>query len=559
MNQLTALRHRLDRLRRRRRLRRWATAYSAAASGGLALLAAALGCDWLLALTAIQRIVLFAACVGAEVWIVRRLAAPWLGVREGQLDVALLVERRETIDSDLIAALQFEDPAAPSWGSLELENAVVKQVDGSSRRWAIEGREDARPLRRRSLALATVVGLWIALAWLAPDHVRVFVERLLLGSQRYPSRTWIETIMVNGREIDRDALQDAPITVAFGRSVEFAAACGGRLPPGAEVQLRAGDGRRSLVPLVPDAAAPSRYRGELTRLSESVRFRFRAGDAESDWGELAVAPLPVAVQELEVTPPPYAAGQESGRLSRGLGQAEVLEGSRVVVRVLCEKGLSEGALEVDQRRYAFRPERTDGGKYAREWILDSRESPLTAVLQPVQYRIDVIDRDGLRPEQPLEGWVRIKPDAPPRAAAAVVTQVVLPTAKPTIYYRAADDLAIGQIGLAWEIESAGGEKSRGEAALFKAGGDADFVRDREATHEFDLAPLKLAKGDKLAARIMVVDYRGPRPGQQAASEPLLFQVTDQQGILNVMLESDRRSAEQLKEMITRQLGVGGSR
>lgn len=559
MNQLTALRNRLDRLRRRRRVRRWATAYSAAAAGGLALLTVALGCDWLLALTAIQRIVLFAVCAAGEVWIIRRLAAPWLGVREGELDMALLVEHRETIDSDLIAALQFEDPAAPSWGSLELENAVVTQVGGSSRRWAIEGREDTRLLRRRGLALAAIAGVWIVLAWLAPNHVRVFLQRLLLGSQRYPSRTWIETMTVNGREIDRDGPQHTPVTAAFGRSVEFAAACGGRLPPVAEVQLRAGDGRRSLVPLVPDAGTPNRYRGELSRLSESVRFRFRVGDAESDWGELTVAPLPVAVQELEVTPPAYAAGQEGGRLSRGLGQAEVLEGSRVVVRVSCEKGLSEAALETGDRRFAFRPERADGGKYARQWILDDRESPLAAVLQPVQYRIDVIDRDGLRPEQALEGLVRIKPDAPPRAAAAVVTQVVLPTAKPVIYYRATDDLAIGRIGLAWDIQRADGGKSHGDAVLFKAAGEADFVRDREAQHEFDLAPLKLAKGDKLTARITVVDYRGPRPGQEASSEPLLFQVTDQQGILNVMLESDRRSAEQLKEMITRQLGVGGSR
>ena len=72
-----------------------------------------------------------------------------------------------------------------------------------------------------------------------------------------------------------------------------------------------------------------------------------------------------------------------------------------------------------------------------------------------------------------------------------------------------------------------------------------------------MAPLGLAKGDRLAVTLQVVDYRGSgQEGRATLSEPLVFQVTDERGILAAMAEADRESAGRLKTMIQRQIEVG---
>jgi hypothetical protein len=56
----------------------------------------------------------------------------------------------------------------------------------------------------------------------------------------------------------------------------------------------------------------------------------------------------------------------------------------------------------------------------------------------------------------------------------------------------------------------------------------------------------------------VVDYRGDQPGTAVQSEPVVFQVTDESGILAGLVEADEKSARQLDEIIQRQLGAGES-
>jgi hypothetical protein len=559
---LARLRTRLVRLRRRRQRLRWATAYSALGAGILATLAAAMAVDWLLNMSRVQRVILLAACVAALVWIVRRLMLPWLGVRESELDMAMLVQRHENIDSDLVAAIQFEGPEAPTWGSLELEEAVISRVAEAGRQINVDRSAESPPVGRRTLLLLACLALWGALLWQAPDYVWTFFHRLLLGQNHYPSRTLIGAITINGKQVDVVSPQSTPITVAFGHPVEFTALCDGLLPHNGEVHLTTAEARtHSLVTLDADAGQPQMFRGELARITESVKYTFNINDAFTETGEIVVVPLPVAVQELEVVPPSYAAGTSlGGRMARGLGQVSVLEGSRVLIRVFSEKPLSQVNLSIEDRRFPLRPEQEDhGNRYSQQWILDSSDTPLAAVLQPLSYQIQVIDRDGLQLEQPIEGAIRIEPDLPPRVAAAIVTPHVLPTAKPAIHYRALDDFGLGRISLVRKVIHANGTTTPDEVEIYKVASEKELQRDREAAYELDLAPLKLVKGDKLEIRVKAVDYRGPRPGQEALSEPLVFQVTDQQGILAMMLESDRLSAEQLKTMIQRQLGIGGAR
>jgi hypothetical protein len=79
------------------------------------------------------------------------------------------------------------------------------------------------------------------------------------------------------------------------------------------------------------------------------------------------------------------------------------------------------------------------------------------------------------------------------------------------------------------------------------------------TFRIDLAALKLNKGDELRVTFIATDYRGDAEPQTSYSEPVLLNVTDRQGILSGLLETDEDSAQQLDAIIRRELGIGETR
>ena len=145
-----------------------------------------------------QRTVLLLICAAATVWAFRRYALPWLGQRETELDMALLVEREEHIDTDLVAAVQFERPEAPEWGSVPLEQAVIDSVANRQTRIDVMRGISRKELSRRSLLLVITLVAWTLAIVFFHQHVLVFLNRLVLGPLHYPTRTVIESITISG-------------------------------------------------------------------------------------------------------------------------------------------------------------------------------------------------------------------------------------------------------------------------------------------------------------------------------------------------------------------------
>jgi hypothetical protein len=281
------------------------------------------------------------------------------------------------------------------------------------------------------------------------------------------------------------------------------------------------------------------------------------GDAHTETGHVLVVPLPTADVELDVVPPAYATSTIAGRMPLGQRQISVIEGSRVLVRLKAGKPLRQATLAVEDRKYALRRD-APGADRSETWIQDSTDSPLAAVLTPLKFELQVADRDGLPLEQPIQCVVQIAPDQPPRVALAGLTPAILPTARPSVIYRASDDYGLKRLWLVRQVVRADGTTGGDEVEIYHTPDEKHLSRTLGDRATMDLAALKLAKGDKLKVSLRAEDYRGPRPGQQTLSEPVVFQVTDEQGILTMMMEWDRKSAEQLQEMIQRQLGLGGS-
>jgi putative Ca2+/H+ antiporter (TMEM165/GDT1 family) len=116
MSRLSTLRSQLTALQQARWFVRAAVAVSALVIAALWALVGILVLDLSFELPPPQRLVVIAIAIGFVVWAGIRYTWPMLQVHETVEDMALLVERQQKIDSDLIAALQFEKPGAEEWG-----------------------------------------------------------------------------------------------------------------------------------------------------------------------------------------------------------------------------------------------------------------------------------------------------------------------------------------------------------------------------------------------------------------------------------------------------------
>ena len=252
MSQLSRFRRQLRRLGRRRALVRRGTAFSLL---GLTLLGLGWSwflVDWLFTLDTIQRAVVGALALFGLSWVLWRFVIPRWRIREQELDVALLVERRVGMTSDLTAALQFDSPLAANWGSPQLRTALIERVVETTRHLNPLAGETWGTLPR-DVALFLLFTTATAVALNAfPAYGRAFLNRLLLGPAQYPTQTQFAQVIVNrqtvwARELASPyeglpAPQEAALT--RGLPVELFVQATGRLPSTGQVRLQSGRNAR---------------------------------------------------------------------------------------------------------------------------------------------------------------------------------------------------------------------------------------------------------------------------------------------------------------------------
>lgn len=564
MSRLAPLRTQLKSLQRRRAAVRRGCAWSAVAVAVLWALAAGFVIDWTLQLNRTQRAVALLGYLVVTGLAFRRFAAPFLRVRETEIDLALLIERQQGIDSDLVAALQFESQEAPRWGSRQLELAVIEYVaDFSSSLNVFEGLSRRQLVQSCGILGATLLALGVV-ALLFPRHAGVFFNRLLLGAEHYPSRTIIDRIAVNGRTVFPIAA-DEPFRSPFGRPLQFEVVCSGEAPAAGRIDFRSTTGAtRTTLALTPQthgkaaSAVPKHvFAAELPRLVDSVSYQIFVGDAWTDPSHITNISLPIVTLEVDVIPPDYASASERpAEDGNGSRQISVLEGSRIGLRVVCEnKRLVQATLNVGETEYALDSEDGTG----RRWRLPREKTPFDRITEPLRYVIRVRDSDGLELDQPLQGFIRLKADQGPRIVAAMISRKVLPGAKPKISYGAHDDYGVAAIRLIRQVLRDGGNPDEATDEIETIDPARQPLTNVRGQHTLDLETLKLSKGDQLKITLEVLDYRGQTAGKSALSEPLVLQVTDVQGFLAAMVESDEQSARRLDSIIQRELGIGDSK
>lgn len=557
MTKLATLRSRLSALRQRRAVVRWGNAWSALGAGLLWVLVAAFVVDYSLEMTRPQRFVSLLFIAGTGWWIFKHFTRPFLGQRESELDIALLVEKEQEIDTDLVAALQFETPEAKRWGSTTLEEAVIDYVADFGQSLNVFKGFDTKQLRRRIGTFAVTSLLVLVAVGLYPRHAAAFFNRLLLGSRHYPTRTVIEQILVNGQPVDVNG-STAALKFPFGKPLKLEITCGGELPTKGLAKLTTvAQGVHTALALAPrgePASGKLTFTGEQPRLVDTVNYQIYVGDAWTDPVTLQVIPLPIVTLDLEATPPSYAARIEQALAEKnGSRQIAVIEGSQVSLKLVCSnKPLESATVTIDKQEIPLAAADTEG----KEWSLPKTATPFTRVTAPVRYQVQVKDRDGLSLEQPITGFIRLKSDRPPRILAGVISKRVLPGAKPKISIGATDDYGLAKIRIIQEVTHENGEMETTTSDVETILADRQPQTTYKGRYTADLKKLKLSKGDQLKLTLEAIDYRGDLEGKPAASEPLVLEVTDVQGFLAGMVETDEQSARRLDAIIQRQLGIG---
>jgi hypothetical protein len=598
---LSQLRSQLRLLRWGRRFYRWGAAASAFLAAALATVLVLFAIDVTFEAGIGPRAILLAIASIALVAAFWRLSRPWLFVRESELDIALLVERRagRRGRSDLPAALQFESPAAAQWGSPQLETAVIDRVAKETSNLDVFAGSSTAPLVRRVLLLLAAALAAGVIAALWPGHVAVFFDRMALGSRHYPTRTAIHAVNINGRvvlEAGSRLARPGEARCAEGEPLWIIVTARGELPPEGVVEVQSKSaqsktmGQQRSLPLRPFGEKPvaaesnaalrellaslhteeddaAIYLAQLERLMEPLEYQIFLGDAWTDPAEIVMVGLPVIEPKISVTSPDYARGTEkSGSVPAGARQLSVLEGSRIDLEIACvnKKPLAEASLVVtrggDSERFPLQP--ADDEKFT--WRLPDADSPLSQIAEELRYTIDVRDEDGLSPPSPISGVIRIRADRPPRIAARMVTRVVLPTASPVVNLELADDYGVRRPALELRITRAEGAQEIQTLNDLTLQGYNDDGRLASDTAEFpltgaelpwrggcriNLAPLSLAKGDRVTAIFVVSDYRGQDGLRetQAASQPLELEVSDEAGVYRAALEADKQALEDISE------------
>ena len=573
--QLGQLRSQLTRLRNTRQMVRGISGLSLLLQSAMLIMVGGFLLDWLLDMSTAQRCILLTLMAVVLGWSFRRFVKPWFGHDDDLIELAIDVEQRHGLDNDLVSAIQFEQPEAANWGSTQLESAVITQVAELTPDLKVFEGLSFADFKRRMIFLAVAVALPTVASGLFPGYFHAYLNRMLLGTSQYPTATLITEVVVNGQSvINETGRVTEEITSPFGHPLTFQVRIAGETPAATartiHVQSLAGavatdvrlsqsnsqsESNRTSETITSDT--PLILTGELPRLMDSVAIQVFVGDARSPKLTIRATPLPVVEPKLSVTPPKYVraviAPTDTAESRRALS---VVEGSRIdlTVRSL-NKPLEMVALAIGESDYRLTPK--DAEK--REWTLDVTGTEFADVSETLRYQIQATDAQGLQLENPIHGTIRLRTDQPPRLAISARTRNVVATAQPPIIWSASDDFGLSRVFARIQVARMDGEVSETEVEVASKPERGTPQTSLRGTYPLDLSSLKLVKGDELKVTFAAYDYRGDDEPAISYSEPIQLQLTDRQGILSGLMETDEESARQLDAIIRRELGIGDSK
>jgi hypothetical protein len=576
--QLSPLRSNLQALGWKRQGIRWGTGWSGLLITVLVVLAIFFVLDYWLKLTLLQRVVAWGLALLAVAWGARKYLLPFLGQSESVQELALFVEKQQQIDTDLIAALQFDEQQSSAWGSTHLQAAVVDYVADYSKGLDVFAGLNRTALSRRLMWAIALLVAAIALGLAFPDYAKAFIKRLALGNAHYPTATKIETLFINGREVDLIGLENKQFRFPYGQAVKFELTYAGEVPQSGKIELTGSNGARRILDLQVTNANKQQFSVELPQLFDDLSFQGFLGDAQTDTAKIQVIQLPVIDLQLSVKSPDYVlAGSPEPPIDAGTRQIAVIEGSAVAVKLNSNKQLKSATLKFAGKE--AKDPKTELPLVSNEklnWTYSpTGEQPLASITDGAKFELQVVDQDDLTLPTPIECLVRVKPDRVPTASLALNSTQYLATATPQLDLRVTDDYGLRELKLRVEVIKGSNENLaegttpvegdpvvspmakpidpltlyrfepplRGEKSLPFAG-----------MHTLKLEQFQLKKGDQVKLVLEAIDDRGTRPGKSALSDPVFIQIGDESSILAISSEQDEKAARMIENLLKVQTG-----
>lgn len=538
MNELSLLNAKLQGLRLRRTAAAWLTALAAVLAIALGGLIAAFFLDLLLRLGTVERFVILLAWLALTAWALYWFVWPMLRRNESLIELALLVEQQQGISSELVAAIQFNEESRRQYGLTDLRSAVVADTAELSGQLDYQHVGLDRNLKKSLFAATGVVLLVAAVLLLAGEHVSAFANRFLLGSAAFPTKTKIRVVSPGDR-------------VAYGQPIPFRIAVDGERPQRGKVRLTgAVSGDVAIVDLLPDEHDPSIFVGHMRRALEDCSYVVELGDARLGPRNLRVIPLPKVSVAMEIETPAYASGR-FGEAAAPDEQRVALVGSRITPIVTADKELRSATIRINGKTFSMQ---ANGDRFT----LDTEDPMLASVTTTLRYEVEVEDVDGLHPERPVSGQLRVRSDRPPRITSRTATRQILPSASPAVQYSATDDFGIARVLLQRTVirrDTSAGQTETPPTAVFESS-DHPLQVDRELKLSF--VDLALGMGDRVICTLQAVDYRGTSEGHIAQSEPLVFEVTDRKTLLKSLNDADAKIDQDLENIIRIEGGLGAT-
>ncbi len=512
--------------------------------------AATFALDWLFILPKEVRLVLLLAGLGAAAWTAaRRLVQP-LRVPITDDDLSLFVERHyPELKDRLISAIQLsrEAPAtgdtATGFNSPELVDSLVRDAAEAA------GPLDfSRVLVRRhilKIALGAAAFLLVLGAGAAarPDLARIWADRIVGGSARWPQRTRLVVLDFDPATRSR--------TFAKGDDVTLAVRADGVDPGKVRIEFtfeNEGSNEETM------AKMGDRYQRLFPHLSGPFRFRVVGGDDESDVYQV-LTQNPPGLQELHAwhSYPAYLDLQDTpadrpevgGNVQAPIGtklrlagvSSEDLASARLLVGPKGREKATALALENDA---AGKPRRFSGGFEIAETY--------------TEYQIDLVAVNTLANRDPIRYTVKGLADQKPvlqvfePAGDENVTELCRRPLKVVI----SDDYGVASAGV--EVRVAGNRTT--DWKLLPFGPDHNRPREfgrsvRKVQSEFvlDVASLGAKEGEYVELKFAARDWRDPE-ANVAASRVYRFAV-----VSVTALEAELQQAiEKIKQGLVVQQG-----
>ena len=485
----------------------------------------------------VERIVLLAIEAAVLVWLFKKYLLPVLSVKESLIGIAAKIETHQNVQSDLVAALQFNDADMSQFGSVQLRNQVVE--DTASLSTSLDYLFGfSRPELWKSLIKGFgTIAVVVAVAVAVPDYFSVFLQRIALGGDSYPTKT------------DILSLETMEAHAVVGRPVTFVVRVDENkvMPDSGVLKIRGKNDTESELNLT-RTGNTNEYTVTLPRVIDDFSVTALIGDDVAEPKRIKVLQVPRIELEMKADIPAYAVDSFSVKSTGGRIQS-VLAGSNVHPILKSSNNLLKSAV-IQLGEESFALTKQDG-----RWVMPVANHPLIGVESTMKYEISVTDTNGISPDRPITGILQVRPDQNPRIAAATVINLVLSGAAPRIKFRAMDDFGIDTIAADITITRVGMDTSD-DTITRMINEPESHVKQIDNTVAIELEDFGLEIGDTVLVTLQVTDYRGKKQGVTIASDPIEFTVTSRANFLAAMRDIDSETDEKLDQIIKAQLGVG---